>query len=81
MILTQQKQKPTSLSTYKTPRMMVNRENYLFAENTSDSFLLLPSSRQEKSEKRKKASGTLMVVEFWRKKRGKDKHHHARKTA
>jgi hypothetical protein len=66
MILTQQKQKPTSLSTYKTPRMMVKRENYLFAENTSDSFLLLPSSRKEKSEKRKKASRTLIVVEFFR---------------
>ncbi len=68
MILTQQKQKPTSLSTYKTPRMMVKRENYLFPENTSDSFLLLPSSRKEKSEKRKKASRTLTVVEFFRKK-------------
>jgi hypothetical protein len=42
------KKKPTSLSTYKTPRMMVKRENYLFAKNTSDSFLLLPSSRKEK---------------------------------
>jgi hypothetical protein len=40
----------------------------LFAENTSDSFLLLPSSRKERSEKRKKASRTLTVVEFFRKK-------------
>jgi hypothetical protein len=54
MILTQQKQKPTSLSTYKTPRMMVKRENYLFAENTSDSFLLHPSSRKEKNGRKER---------------------------
>ncbi len=55
MILTQQKQKPTSLSTYKTPRMMVKRENYLFAENTSDSFLLLPVFKKRKKWEKKES--------------------------